>query len=109
VRQFELWWASLPAPAGRRPVLLLSRNPAYAHLNKFIVAEVTTRVRGIAVEVALGPSEGMKKPCAVNCDNLHTVSRECLSSRIGSLAVERRVEVRRAVGYATGWFELMDL
>jgi hypothetical protein len=35
MRQYEVWWASLPQPAGRRPVLLLSRNGAYGYLNKF--------------------------------------------------------------------------
>lgn len=109
MRQFEIWWASLPEPAGRRPVLLLSRNQAYSYLNKFIVAEVTTRVRGIPVEVPVGPPEGMDKPCAVNCDNIHTVSKDRLHTRIGSLAANRRVEVKRAFGYATGWLELMDL
>lgn len=29
MRQFEVWWTNLPQPAGRRPVLLLSRNDAY--------------------------------------------------------------------------------
>ena len=49
MRQFEIWRANLPVPAGRRPVLLLSRNDAYQYLNKFIVAEITTTVRAIAV------------------------------------------------------------
>lgn len=109
MKQYEIWWATLPDPAGRRPVLLLSRNAAYEHLNKFVVAEVTTRIRGIAVEVPLGPPEGMRKACAANCDNLHTVGRERFGARIGALAPERRVEAKRAVGYATGWYELMDL
>ena len=26
----EVWWANLPPPIGRRPVLLLSRNRAYS-------------------------------------------------------------------------------
>ena len=30
MRRGEVWWADLPAPAGRRPVVLLSRNEAYA-------------------------------------------------------------------------------
>jgi len=30
VRRGEIWWADLPPPAGRRPVLLLSRDEAYA-------------------------------------------------------------------------------
>jgi Arc/MetJ-type ribon-helix-helix transcriptional regulator len=33
VKQFEIWWANLPAPAGRRPVLL-TRNDAYQYLSK---------------------------------------------------------------------------
>jgi mRNA-degrading endonuclease toxin of MazEF toxin-antitoxin module len=26
MRRGEVWWADLPAPAGKRPVVLLSRN-----------------------------------------------------------------------------------
>jgi mRNA interferase MazF len=51
VRQVEVWWANLLEPAGRRPVLLLTRNNAYGYLGKFIVAEVTTTIRSISVEV----------------------------------------------------------
>jgi len=47
VRQYEIRWVTLPDPIGRRPVLLLTRTPAYAYLNKVIVAEITTTVRGI--------------------------------------------------------------
>ena len=75
MRQFEIWWADLPKPAGRRPVLLLSRDDAYDYLNKFVVAEVTTKIRNIPVEVPLGRREGMAKPCVANCDNLRTVPR----------------------------------
>jgi mRNA-degrading endonuclease toxin of MazEF toxin-antitoxin module len=54
VRQFEIWWANLPAPARRRPVLLLSRNDAYQYLSKFIAAEIASTIRNIPVEVKLG-------------------------------------------------------
>jgi hypothetical protein len=33
MRQYEIRWANLPAPVGRRPVLLLSRTEAYGYLN----------------------------------------------------------------------------
>ena len=89
-------------------MLLLSRDDAYAYLNKFIVAEVTTTIRGIPVEVPLGPREGMKKPCAANCDNLRTVARTALNARICRLGAGRIAEVKRAVGYAFGWDELID-
>ncbi|HEY1339371.1 MAG TPA: type II toxin-antitoxin system PemK/MazF family toxin [Bryobacteraceae bacterium] len=106
--QFEIWWADLPQPAGRRPVLLLSRDDAYSYLNKFIVAEITTTIRHIPVEVPLGKSEGLPKACVVNCDNLRTVSRQWLAKRISVLDPGRRHEVKRAVGYALGWDELID-
>ena len=54
VKQYEVWWASLPQPAGRRPVLLLSRETAYSYLDKFVAVEITSTVGPIAVEVPLG-------------------------------------------------------
>ena len=47
MKQYEIRWANLPAPIGRRPVLLLTRTSGYAYLNKVIVAEVTPTVRDI--------------------------------------------------------------
>jgi mRNA interferase MazF len=104
----EIWWAELPKPAGRRPVLLLSRNDAYAYLNKFVVAEITTTIRNIPVEIPLGRREGMAKLCVANCDNLRTVPRQALETRISRLLPGRLAEVKRAVGYALGWQELID-
>ena len=108
VRQYELWWASLPKPAGRRPVLLLSRTPAYSYLNKFLAVEVTSTVRNIAVEVPLGRSEGLPRKCVANCDNIHTIAREHLVERIGRLAPVRHTELKRAVGHALAWEELIE-
>ena len=108
MRQFEIWWADLPKPAGRRPVLLLTRDDAYAYLNKFIVAEITTTIRHIAVEVPLGKRDGLPAPCVANCDNLRTVNRDALVERISRLTTSRVVEVKRAAGYAFGWEELID-
>jgi mRNA interferase MazF len=108
VKQYELWWASLPAPAGRRPILLLSRDEAYSYLNKFVAAEVTTTIRRIAVEVPLGRGEGLPSKCAANCDNIRTVSRSSLTKRIGQLSPSRHSEVKRALGHALAWDELID-
>lgn len=54
VKQYEIWWAELPEPIGRRPVLVLTRDSAYQYLNRVLAMEVTSRVRGIPQEVALG-------------------------------------------------------
>jgi mRNA interferase MazF len=109
VKQYELWWASLPRPAGRRPILLLSRSGAYDYLNKFLAVEITSTVRGIAVEVPLGRPEGLSQRCVANCDNIRTVSRSALVKRIGQLAPRRVPELKRAVGHALAWDELIDV
>lgn len=108
MRQYEIWWATLAPPVGTRPVLLLSRDGAYAVLNRVIVAEVTSTVRGIPVEVALGRREGLSHPSVANLDNVHVVPRADLASRIGALSASRVTEVKRALGYALGWPELKD-
>jgi mRNA-degrading endonuclease toxin of MazEF toxin-antitoxin module len=105
--QYEIWWADLPQPAGRRPVLLLGRPTAYGYLNKFVAAEVTSTVRGIAQEVPLGRAEGLSENCAASMDNLRTVSREALVKRAGVLAAAKRFEAKRAMGFAPAWDELM--
>jgi mRNA interferase MazF len=104
--QYELWWAALPPPVGRRPVLLLSRKPSYEYLNRVIVVEVTTTIRGIPQEVGLGPAEGLPRRCVANLDNVHVVAKARLTARIGALAPQREVEVKRALGYALDWQEL---
>jgi mRNA interferase MazF len=100
LNQYELWWADLPAPIGRRPVLLLSRNQAYRILKRVTVAEITTTIRNIPVEVELGPDEGLTRASVANVDNLHAVAISRLSSKIGELSEERAWEVERALGYA---------
>jgi mRNA interferase MazF len=109
VKQFEIWWAALPLPVGRRPVLLLSRTPAYAYLNKVLVAEITTTVRGIPQEVPLGRPEGLPAASVVNLDNLHTVAKAQLTKRAGALHATREIEVKRSLGHALGWPELRSL
>ena len=105
MRQYEVWWADLPSPVGRRPVLLLTRSTAYAYLNKVIVVEVTSTIRDIPQEVPLGEAEGLA-PSVANFDNVHVVARRVLSVRAGVLAAEREPEVKRALGYALDWPEL---
>jgi mRNA interferase MazF len=109
VKQYEIVWASLPEPIGRRPVLLLTRTAAYKYLNKVIVAEVTSTIRGIPQEVTLGRREGLQHPSVANLDNVHVVPKAFLGDRIGELGGGRNREVKRALGYALDWAELKIL
>ena len=87
-------------------MLLLSRDSAYTVLNKVIVAEVTSTIRDIAVEVRLGAREGLPRRSVANLDNVHAVWRKDLVSRIGSLSASRVGELKAALGYALDWPEL---
>jgi mRNA interferase MazF len=66
------------------------------------VANVTTQVRRLDAEVALGPDDGMPQPCVVNLDSLVSVRRSTLSSRITTLGSARMREVDRAIHLALG-------
>jgi mRNA-degrading endonuclease toxin of MazEF toxin-antitoxin module len=107
VTQYELWWADLAEPMGRRPVLLLTRPAGYAYLNRVLACEVTTRIRRIPQEVPLGRAEGLARASVARLDNVHVVPKDCLSRRIGALAPGRIRELKRALGYALDWPELI--
>ena|SRR3989449_103250 len=102
MRRGEVWWANLSAPAGRRPVVLLSRNEAYAVRELVTVAPITTRIRRIPTEVPLGPAEGLPKACVVNLDTITTIPRRALTEPIGPLAPEKLTAVERALRFALG-------
>lgn len=102
MRRGEVWWAALPLPAGRRPVVLASRELAYAVRARVTVVEVTTRSRGLETEVALGAREGLPKACWANADNLATIDKRWLVERIGALGREKIKALDRALALALG-------
>ena len=53
MKRGEVWWVDLPAPAGRRPAVLLSRDAAYRVRAAITVAPVARTIRNIPVEVIL--------------------------------------------------------
>jgi len=100
MRRGEVWWANLPLPVGQRPVVLLSRDEAYAVRNAVTVAEVTSTIRGIPVEVELGPDDGLPKKCVVNLDTLVTIRKDLLIERIAILRDEKIEQINSAVKFA---------
>jgi mRNA interferase MazF len=105
MRRGEVWWADLPAPAGRRPVVLLSRNEAYTVRDLMTVAPVTTRIRHIPTEVALGVQDGLPKRCAVNLDTMSTIPRQALTERMTLLTPEKLMAIETALRFALGLSE----
>jgi len=100
MRRGEIWWANLPKPVGRRPVVLLSRDSAYSVRNAVTVAEVTTTIRNIPVEVLLDTSDGLPKRCVANLDTIITIRKEKIVTKICTLAAEKMNEIDKAVKFA---------
>lgn len=102
MRRGEVWWAKMPKPAGRRPVVLVSRDSAYAVRASVTVAEVSTTIRNIPSEVPLGRRDGLPKRCAVNADNLVTVPKTWLESRVAPLTNPKVAALDQALAFALG-------
>ena len=102
MKRAEIWWANLPNPAGSRPVLLLSRDQAYAVREFVVISPLTSRRRGLITEVDLGPQEGLTRPSVVNLDVIITVSKRNLTERIAELSPEKLRSVEAAVHFALG-------
>ena len=96
----EVWWADLPAPVGRRPVLILTRAAVVARRTQLVVAQVTRTVHHLASEVDVGPGDGMPRDCVVNCDVLLTVPKRRLVRRITRLSDQKISEVNSAIRFA---------
>ena len=102
MKRGEIWWAELDPPAGRRPVVLLSRDEAYDVRSLVIIAPVTTRIRNIPAEVPLGTSDGVPQECVINLDTITTVPKDCLRSRLTTLSPKKLKEVEAAIRFALG-------
>ncbi len=90
------------SPDKLRPVVVLTRDTAIEYLAYVSVAPITSTIRGAPSEVALGPEDGMKAPCAVSLHNTVTVKKEMLGKRLAQLHSSRMREVCSALGFAIG-------
>ena len=102
MKRGEIWWVELAPPAGRRPVLLLSRNEAYAVRELVMVAPLTTRIRGIPSEVPLGPEDGASRACVVNLDIITIIAKASVRERLTTLSAEKLKAVEEALHFSLG-------
>ena len=102
MKRSEVWWARLPEPLGRRPVVLVSRDIAYLVRTNVTAVGVTTRIRNLDTEVPLGTREGLPKRCVANADNLHTLPKSMLEARIGVLGSDKARALDEAIKLSLG-------
>jgi mRNA interferase MazF len=99
----EIWWAELRPEAGKRPVVLLSRDEAYVIRELVTVAPVATRIRHIPSEVPLSLEDGLPKPCVINLDNITTIAKSSLLEKLSVLSVEKKKSVELAIHFVFGF------
>ncbi|MGI8524328.1 MAG: type II toxin-antitoxin system PemK/MazF family toxin [Mycobacteriales bacterium] len=95
MRRGEVWDVDFPAPAGRRPAVLLTRDVILDRVRNVTVAPVTSTTRGIPTEVQIDQRAGLDHLSAVSCDNVTTVPKRLCVRRRGSVdpATERKIAV----------------
>jgi len=101
VARGDIVWAELGAPAGRRPVCVLTRDAAIQVLSSVTCAPITRTIRGIRSEVEVGPDEGLPETSVITCDNVVTLPKSTLTEGpVGHLDLEKRAALDRALRYA---------
>ena len=83
-----------------RPAVVLTREGVRHRLRRVTIAPITSRIRGLSTEVAVGPANGIDVPSVVSCDNILTVPSELLGRRIGYLLPHQEAELARAIRVA---------
>ena len=104
IRRGEIWWASLPEPAGsepgyRRPVLVVQTNDFNeGGIRTVIVLAVTSNLRLAAAPgnaLCRKRDSGLAKDSVINVSQMYTVNKARLTERVGVIpsTLMREVEV----------------
>jgi mRNA interferase MazF len=80
-----------------RPVLVLTRDVVRPHLRNVTVAPITSTVRGLSTELAVGPANGLDRPSVVSCDNITTIPVTRLRQQVGYLLPAQEALLTAAV------------
>lgn len=80
-----------------RPVVVLTRELVRPHLSSVTIAPITTSVRGLSTEVAVGEANGLAAPSVISCDNITTISTVALGRQIGLLLDRQEPALSEAI------------
>lgn len=101
MRRGELWLAEVGRK--KRPVLVMTRSEVIDVRALVTVAEVTTSIRGLGSEVDVDHLQvGLDRPSVINCDGIHTVTQQSLTTCIGQVDDDVMRKVCSAVSHALG-------
>jgi mRNA interferase MazF len=102
IERGDIRLVTFPRPDKPRPVLVLTRDSAIGYLSRVTVAPLTSSIRGVPSEVAVGPDDGLKQPSAVNLHNVLTIDKRQVGRRVARLGADRMRQVCGALAFAVG-------
>jgi mRNA interferase MazF len=109
-RRGEIYWVNLDPTVGTeiaktRPAVIISNDIGNQYADRVIVAPITsgggTRVFPFEVQIAAGEG-GLTKDSKALLDQIRTVDKARLGSRIGQLAEARMRQIDRAIRLSLG-------
>jgi mRNA interferase MazF len=80
-----------------RPVLVLTRELVIPERTQITVAPVTSRARGLSVEIPVGIANGLGHDSVVNVDNIVTIPKMAIGERIGYLLPAQEAALTAAI------------
>ncbi len=84
----------------RRPAVLLTRAEVIHRRTQVTVAPITSRVRGLSVEVPVGPAQGLDHDSVINVDNVQTVPSSAVGAYVGLLTPLQERLLAQAIRFA---------
>ena len=100
MKRGDICWYTFRAPDKRRPVLILTRDSAIPILNSITIAPITSTIRNIPTETVLTEADGLPRTCAANFDNVQTVPKSNVGTRITHLSGTKLREAAAALRFA---------
>lgn len=80
-----------------RPVLVLTREPVRPAMNRVTIAPITSVIKGLSTEVAVGEANGLDQAGVVSCDNIVTIDKAALGRHIGFLFERQEPDLTTAI------------
>ncbi|MDQ2837842.1 MAG: type II toxin-antitoxin system PemK/MazF family toxin [Actinomycetota bacterium] len=80
-----------------RPVVVLTRELVRPHLTRVTIAPITSTVRGLSTEVAVGLANGLDHESVISCDNILTVPADVLGRHLGYLLPAQELQLTAAI------------
>jgi len=83
-----------------RPVLILAREQVRPYLTAITVAPITSTIRGLSTEVAVGRANGLQHDSVVSCDNVTTIPTSAIGRLLGYLHASQEAALSHAIASA---------